>query len=145
MQFQELHAWIPRFHINYHLGIDGVSLLLILLNSFTTVLVVIAGWQVIETRVSQYMAAFLILSGVMNGVFSRAGRRAVLRVLRGHSDPDVHHHRRLGRPQPRVCRGQVLPLHAARLAPHAGRADLSVQRSPAAAFRCSTGTSSRSA
>src|SRR4051794_40856285 len=69
MQFQELHAWIARFHINYHLGIDGVSLLLILLNSFTTVLIVIAGWQVIDTRVSQYMAAFLVLSGVMNGVF----------------------------------------------------------------------------
>jgi NADH-quinone oxidoreductase subunit M len=70
MQFQELVSWIPRFHINYHLGIDGVSLLLILLNSFTTILVVIAGWQAIQTRVSQYMAAFLILSGVMNGVFS---------------------------------------------------------------------------
>ena len=69
MQFQELASWIPRFHINYHLGIDGVSLLLILLNSFTTILVVIAGWQVIQTRVSQYMAAFLFLSGVMNGVF----------------------------------------------------------------------------
>jgi NADH-quinone oxidoreductase subunit M len=70
MQFQEAASWIPRFHINYHLGIDGVSLLLILLNSFTTILVVIAGWQVIQTRVSQYMAAFLVLSGVMNGVFS---------------------------------------------------------------------------
>src|SRR3954452_189938 len=70
MQFQEMHAWIGRFHINYHLGIDGVSLLLILLNSFTTVLIVIAGWRVIDTRVSQYMAAFLVLSGVMNGVFS---------------------------------------------------------------------------
>src|SRR5215471_12320325 len=69
MQFEELASWIPRFHINYHLGIDGVSLLLILLNSFTTVLVVIAGWQVIHTRVAQYMAAFLFLSGVMNGVF----------------------------------------------------------------------------
>jgi NADH-quinone oxidoreductase subunit M len=69
MQFEEMASWIPRFHINYHLGIDGVSLLLILLNSFTTVLVVIAGWQVIRTRVAQYMAAFLFLSGVMNGVF----------------------------------------------------------------------------
>jgi len=70
MQFQEMRAWIGRFHINYHLGIDGVSLLLILLNSFTTVLIIIAGWRVIDTRVSQYMAAFLVLSGVMNGVFS---------------------------------------------------------------------------
>src|SRR5262252_2268263 len=69
MQFEELTSWIPRFHINYHLGIDGISLLLILLNAFTTILVVIAGWQVIRTRVAQYMAAFLFLSGVMNGVF----------------------------------------------------------------------------
>ena len=58
-----------RFNVNYHLGIDGISLLLILLNSFTTVLVVIAGWEVIRERVAQYMAAFLILSGLMNGVF----------------------------------------------------------------------------
>ncbi len=68
-QFQELTPWITRFNIHYHLGIDGVSLLLILLNCFTTVLVVLAGWEVINTRVSQYLAAFLILSGLMNGVF----------------------------------------------------------------------------
>ncbi len=69
-QFQEFRRWIERFSINYHLGIDGVSLLLILLNSFTTVLVVVAGWKVIDTRVAQYMAALLILSGLTNGVFS---------------------------------------------------------------------------
>jgi NADH-quinone oxidoreductase subunit M len=68
-QFMELAPWIETFNINYHLGIDGISLLLILLNSFTTVLVVIAGWQVIQDRVAQYMAAFLFLSGFMNGVF----------------------------------------------------------------------------
>jgi NADH-quinone oxidoreductase subunit M len=69
-QFVELSPWIETFNVNYHLGIDGISLLLILLNSFTTVLVVIAGWQVIHERVAQYMAAFLVLSGFMNGVFS---------------------------------------------------------------------------
>jgi NADH-quinone oxidoreductase subunit M len=68
-QFVEFMPWIDSFNINYHLGIDGISLLLILLNSFTTVLVVITGWQVIRERVAQYMAAFLFLSGVMNGVF----------------------------------------------------------------------------
>jgi NADH-quinone oxidoreductase subunit M len=68
-QFGELAPWIESFNVNYHLGIDGISLLLILLNSFTTVLVVIAGWQVIQSRVAQYMAAFLFLSGFMNGVF----------------------------------------------------------------------------
>jgi len=69
-QFVELSPWIENFNVNYHLGIDGISLLLILLNSFTTVLVVIAGWQVIQSRVAQYMAAFLFLSAFMNGVFS---------------------------------------------------------------------------
>ena len=74
-QFVELTPWIERFNVNYHLGIDGISLLLILLNSFTTVLVVIAGWEVIEKRVAQYMAAFLILSGLHE--------RRVLRARRG--------------------------------------------------------------
>jgi NADH-quinone oxidoreductase subunit M len=70
MQFVQLLPWIHRFNINYHLGVDGISVLFILLNSFVTVLVVIAGWTVIQSRVSQYMAAFLIMSGLMNGVFS---------------------------------------------------------------------------
>ncbi len=70
MQFVELVPWIPRFNVNYHLGVDGISVLFILLNSFMTVLVVIAGWQVIQEKVAQYMAAFLIMSGFINGVFA---------------------------------------------------------------------------
>jgi len=70
MQFAELSPWIPRFNINYHLGVDGISVLFILLNSFITVLVVIAGWESIRQRVAQYMAAFLIMSGLLNGVFA---------------------------------------------------------------------------
>jgi NADH-quinone oxidoreductase subunit M len=70
MQFSEMRPWIETFRINYHLGVDGISMLFILLNSFTTVLVVIAGWKVIEKKVAQYMAAFLIMSGLMNGVFA---------------------------------------------------------------------------
>jgi NADH-quinone oxidoreductase subunit M len=70
MQFQENAPWIDVFNINYHLGIDGISLLLILLTSFTTVLVVIAGWEVIQYKVGQYMAAFLIMEGLMIGVFA---------------------------------------------------------------------------
>ncbi len=69
-QFVELAPWIERFNVNYHLGVDGIATPLILLNCFTTVLVVLAGWQVIQTRVAQYMAAFLVLSGLMNGVFA---------------------------------------------------------------------------
>ena len=70
MQFVEYHTWIERFNVHYHLGIDGISMPLILLNCFITPLVVIAGWQVINNRVSQYMGAFLVMSGIVNGVFS---------------------------------------------------------------------------
>ncbi len=70
MQFVEKHPWISTFNIHYHLGVDGISMPLILLTTFTTVLVVIAGWEVIQYRVAQYMAAFLILNGVMVGVFA---------------------------------------------------------------------------
>ncbi|HCY64505.1 MAG TPA: NADH-quinone oxidoreductase subunit M [Oxalobacteraceae bacterium] len=69
MQFVEKFAWIDRFNIFYSLGIDGISLWFVPLTAFITVLVVLAGWEVIESRVSQYMGAFLILSGLMIGVF----------------------------------------------------------------------------
>ncbi len=69
MQFVEKLAWIQRFNVNYHLGVDGLSLWFVPLTAFITVIVVIAAWQVIEDRVAQYMGAFLILSGLMVGVF----------------------------------------------------------------------------
>jgi len=72
LQFVENVAWIERLNANYHLGVDGISIWFILLTAFMTVIVVLAGWQVIETRVAQYYAAFLILSGLMVGVFSAA-------------------------------------------------------------------------
>ncbi len=70
MQFVEKSVWIERFNIHYHLGVDGISLWLILLTAFITVIVVIASWEAITSRVNQYMGAFLILSGLMIGVFS---------------------------------------------------------------------------
>jgi NADH-quinone oxidoreductase subunit M len=70
MQFVELAPWIERFNVRYHLGVDGISVLFVLLNSFITPLVVIAGWSVIDKKVAQYYASFLILSGLMNGVFA---------------------------------------------------------------------------
>ncbi len=70
MQFVERMPWIETFGIEYYLGVDGLSLWMVLLTALITVVVVIAGWQVIEDRVAQYMAAFLILSGLMVGVFS---------------------------------------------------------------------------
>jgi NADH-quinone oxidoreductase subunit M len=70
MQFVELLPWIERFNVNYHLGVDGLSVWFVPLTAFITVIVVISAWQVIEQRVNQYMGAFLILSGIMVGVFA---------------------------------------------------------------------------
>ncbi|MBK1700592.1 NADH-quinone oxidoreductase subunit M [Thiococcus pfennigii] len=70
MQFVEQAPWIPGFGVEYHLGVDGISMPLILLTTFTTIFVILAGWEVIKQRPSHYMAAFLIMEGLMIGVFS---------------------------------------------------------------------------
>ena len=70
LQFVERLPWIEAFGIEYFIGIDGIALPLILLTTFTTVLVVLAGWVVIKDRLSLYMGSFLILEGLMIGVFS---------------------------------------------------------------------------
>ena len=69
MQFVEQANWIERFNIAYHLGVDGISMWFVVLTAFITVIVVISAWEVITERVAEYMAAFLILSGLMVGVF----------------------------------------------------------------------------
>ena len=69
LQLSERSAWIERYNMYYHLAVDGISFWLVVLTAFINVIVVIAGWQVIEQRVHQYMAAFLVLSGLMIGVF----------------------------------------------------------------------------
>jgi NADH-quinone oxidoreductase subunit M len=70
MQFQEIAPWIERFNVRYHLGVDGISVWFVLLTAFVTVIVVISAWEVIKTQVAHYMGAFLILSGLMVGVFT---------------------------------------------------------------------------
>ena len=70
LQFQTNLPWIERFHANYHLGVDGISVWFVLLTAFVTVIVVISAWEVITERVNQYFGAFLILSGLMIGVFA---------------------------------------------------------------------------
>jgi NADH-quinone oxidoreductase subunit M len=70
MQFVEMTPWITHFNVNYHLGVDGISMPFILLNSLMTLLVVIAHWEVVTDKVSQYLAAFLVMSGLINGVFA---------------------------------------------------------------------------
>jgi len=69
MQFVEKASWIERFNVFYHLGVDGISVWFVILTAFINVVVVIAGWEVITRRVNQYMGAFMILSGLMIGVF----------------------------------------------------------------------------
>ncbi len=69
MQFVEKESWISTFNVNYHLGVDGISFWFVLLTAFITLIVVIASWESITVRVNQYMGAFLILSGLMIGVF----------------------------------------------------------------------------
>jgi len=68
-QLVERSVWIERYNMFYLLGVDGISFWLVVLTAFINVVVVIAGWQVIEQRVHQYMAAFMVLSGLMIGVF----------------------------------------------------------------------------
>ena len=70
MQFVEKTSWISQFDINYHIGVDGISMPLIILTTFSTVLVLIAGWEVIQKRTAHYMAAFLMMEGLIIGVFS---------------------------------------------------------------------------
>ncbi len=72
LQFQENRAWIERFNVRYHLGVDGISVWFVLLTAFINIVVVVAAWEVITERVAQYMGAFLILSGLMIGVFCAA-------------------------------------------------------------------------
>jgi NADH-quinone oxidoreductase subunit M len=72
LQFVEKAMWIERLNSHYHLGVDGISVWFVLLTAFITVIVVLAGWEVIESRVAQYYASFLILSGLMIGVFAAA-------------------------------------------------------------------------
>src|ERR1041384_7511551 len=70
MQFYEVASWIERFNVFYKLGVDGLSLWFIPLTAFITIIVVLAAWQVIDERIGQYMGSFLILSGLMIGVFA---------------------------------------------------------------------------
>lgn len=70
MQFVERQPWVPTFNVEYFLGVDGFSMPLILLTTFLTPLVIIAGWETVKLRPAQYFAAFLILEGLMIGVFA---------------------------------------------------------------------------
>ncbi len=70
LQFEENYSWITSFNINYHLGVDGISMPFLILNNFITVLVILAGWKVINYKVALYNSMFLIMTGLMSGVFA---------------------------------------------------------------------------
>ena len=110
MQFAELKPWIPAFNINYHLGIDGISMPLILLTSFSTVLVVIAARS----------ARPSVLSASSWNRVCRAGCRIVLCVLGSHAYSHVPDHRYLGRGAQDLRHYKVLPVYFFRLSVHAG-------------------------
>ena len=126
MQFVEQHAWIPAYDIRYHLGADGISVRADRADDADHG----AGADRRVGRDRQARQPVLRVAADPRRRDDRRvrgdGRDAVLRVLRGHADPDVHHHRRLGRPAPRLRVGEVLPVHLPRLGVHAGRADLPV-------------------
>ena len=122
-QFVEQAAWLPAFGIGYHMGVDGISVLFVLLSTLLTPICILASWEAIKVRVKEYMIAFLVLETLDGRHVLRARLRGLLHVLRGRADPDVPDHRRLGRAAAGLFGLQVLPLHAARLGADAAGAD----------------------
>ena len=129
MQFVEKTPWITRFNVQYFLGVDGISMPFILLISLITIFVVLAGWEVIEEKQAQYMGAFLVMSGLMNGIFSALDGILFYVFFEASLIPMYIIIGVWGGPNPRLCSLQVLPLHAARVIADAGCLDLAVPRS----------------
>jgi NADH-quinone oxidoreductase subunit M len=103
------------------LGIDGIALMLIMLSVFLMPICVLSSWKAIEKRVPEYMAALLLTEGADDRRVRGAGSVPVLHLLRSRPDPDVSHHRHLGRRGPHLRELQILPLHVARLDADADR------------------------
>jgi NADH-quinone oxidoreductase subunit M len=98
MQFTELHPWISTLNINYSLGIDGISILFLLLTALITLLSVLVSWEAIHDKVQEFFVALLLLEGGDDGGVLRHRFFPVLHLLGGHAHPDVPDHRHLGRP-----------------------------------------------
>ena len=129
-QFVEKARWLGGYR-HYHMGVDGISLPFVILTTALMPLCIIASWEAIETRVKEYMIAFL-RSGNADGRHLLGARpRALLSVLRRRPDSDVPDHRRVGRSAPGLCQLQILPLHAARLGADAARHHGDVLERPA--------------
>jgi NADH-quinone oxidoreductase subunit M len=128
MQFVEKGSWIQRFNVNYHLGVDGISLWFVLLTAFINVVVIIASWEAITTRVNQYMASFLILSGLMIGVFSALDGILFYVFFEATLIPMYLIIGIWGGPNKIYAAFKFFLYTLARLAADAGRADLPVQQ-----------------
>ena len=128
-QFVEDAPWFAGLH--YRMGVDGISVLFVLLTAFLMPLCIVASWKSIENRVLEYMVAFLVLETLIIGVFCALDLIALLPVLRGPADPDVPDHRHLGRPAAGLRGLQVLPLHPAGLGADAGGDPVHDRRRPA--------------
>ena len=121
MQFVEQGQWIPSWGISYHVGIDGLSLWLVILTTFLTPLALLGSWTSIGTRVREFVVFMLLLEAGMIGVFVGPRPLPLLRLLGGDADPDVLPHRDLGTRAADLRRGEVLPLHLRRQRAHAHR------------------------
>ncbi len=118
-QFVDRLPWIASYNIEYFVGVDGLSITMVLLTALLSFLCMIASFN-IEKAVKGYFALFLLLETGMMGTFVRPRLLPVLRLLGGHAAADVLPDRHLGRPAAGVRRDQVLPLHVARLGADAG-------------------------
>ena len=119
-QFVEQAGWLTET-INYKMGVDGISMLFIILATFLMPIAILASWESIKTRVKEYMIAFLILETTMIGVFSALDFVVFYLFFEGGFDPDVPHHRCLGRQESRLRNVQILPVHVAGFGPDVAR------------------------
>ena len=113
-QFVERHAWIPSFGIDYFVGVDGISLFLIVLTGFLTPLALLSSWESIHSRVKAFAMFVLALEAAMIGVFIALDLFPVLRVLGRDAHPDVFPDWDLGIRQSRLRRHQIHALHDGR-------------------------------
>ena len=120
-QFEERHAWIPVFGIQYYLGVDGISLLLIVLTGFLTPLALLSSWESVHKSVKAFSFFMLALETAMLGRVRLDRSLPLLHLLGRDAHPDVLPHRGLGLRATHLRRGQVHPLHDGRERPDAHR------------------------
>ena len=112
--------WITTPNIHYHMGMDGISMWLVVLTTFLTPLCVLISWKSIHERVKEFFILLLVLETALIGVFRRPRPVPLLLLLGSHADPDGAADRRVRPRAPSLCRGEVLPVHDDCIGLHAG-------------------------